>query len=75
MNKGFMKKRTVKMTRSLFALIFGVVLLSGCAATPDSSVVRQKGSQSQDTYREADTYVANADETNAGEESDDSLGY
>ncbi|MCD8397974.1 MAG: DUF6034 family protein [Lachnospiraceae bacterium] len=44
----------MKNRRRYLALLLSAMLLSGCAATPDSSIVRQKGSQSQDNYREAD---------------------
>lgn len=44
----------MKKRRRTLALLLSAMLLSGCAATPDSSIVRQKGSQSQDNYREAD---------------------
>jgi len=44
----------MKKRRRTLALLLSATLLSGCAATPDSSIVRQKGSQSQDNYREAD---------------------
>ncbi|MCC8050575.1 MAG: DUF6034 family protein [Clostridiales bacterium] len=62
----------MKKRRHYLALILSAALLSGCAATPDSSIVRQKGSQSQANYREAD---ADADtEAEASADAEDQSG-
>ena len=49
-----MRKNTKKVIG--FTLCLG--LLTGCAQTPESSLVKQKGSKSLDTYKEAEVTTA-----------------
>ncbi len=47
-----------KNTKKVIGFILCLGLLTGCAQTPESSLVKQKGSKSLDTYKEAEVTTA-----------------
>ncbi|MDO5422345.1 MAG: DUF6034 family protein [Eubacteriales bacterium] len=59
-----MKKKTYW---NLAALLTGSILLTGCAKTPEQSIVREKGSQNMENYKEA---TEGAEETETPSESE-----
>lgn len=58
-----MKRKTVAIIISVFS---GAALLSGCAQTPEDSIIKQKGASSLKNYEEAETLTA-------GEKNDSSV--
>lgn len=44
----------MKKTRGFAALLCAAVIMTGCAKTPEQAIVREKGEQSTNTYKEAE---------------------